>query len=114
MEYLHEQGVIHRDVKLENILLDESYKIIKIIDFGFSIRFNGEKKLNVFCGTPSYMAPEICKKSEYYGKPADIWSLGIVLYVLLFSRFPFKGIIFYKKNIYFLFQEKMIMNYLQK
>lgn len=67
-----------------------SYQI-KLIDFGFAIRVAADKKLNIFCGTPSYMAPEITKKKEYFGKPADVWSLGIVLYALVCSRFPFKG-----------------------
>lgn len=58
MSYLHENSISHRDIKLENLLLDDS-KNIKIIDFGFSIVSPKDKKLNVFCGTPSYMAPEI-------------------------------------------------------
>ncbi len=48
-------------------------------------------KLSVYCGTPSYMAPEIVNKVEYYGKPADIWSLGVILYILLHGSFPFRG-----------------------
>lgn len=66
--------------------------MIKLIDFGFAIRIANDKKLNIFCGTPTYMSPEITKKKEYFGKPADIWSLGIVLYALVCGRFPFKGI----------------------
>lgn len=62
---------------------------IRIIDFGFAIR--SDKKLNIFCGTPSYMAPEIVKKQEYYGKPSDVWALGILLFAMLFGKFPFKG-----------------------
>ena len=49
----------------------------------------------MFCGTPSYMAPEIVLKKEYYGCPADIWALGVLLYVLLCGVFPFKGIVYY-------------------
>ena len=65
-----------------------------MIDFGFSIKIAADKKLNIFCGTPSYMAPEIVKKVEYFGKPADCWSLGILLYVILYGKFPFKGKLF--------------------
>lgn len=64
---------------------------IKLIDFGFAIRIPSDKKLNIFCGTPSYMSPEITLKKEYFGKPSDVWSLGIVLFALICGRFPFKG-----------------------
>lgn len=59
---------------------------MKIIDFGFSTFI--DPKLNAYCGTPSYMAPEIINRQEY-GKPADIWALGILLYVMLNGKFPF-------------------------
>mmetsp|Transcript_7072 Transcript_7072/g.956 ORF Transcript_7072/g.956 Transcript_7072/m.956 type:complete len:98 (-) Transcript_7072:226-519(-) len=72
------------------MLLDGN-RNIKIIDFGFSICIPTEKKLKIFCGTPSYMAPEIVSKMEYQGDKADIWSLGILLHVILCGKFPFKG-----------------------
>lgn len=75
---------------MENILIDEPNKKIKIIDFGFSICT--ATKLKIFCGTPTYMAPEIVSKVDYCGKKADVWALGIVLYVLLCGKFPFRGI----------------------
>lgn len=90
MEYLHSVGVSHRDVKLENVLFAND-KDIKIIDFGFSTVCQPGKKLKVFCGTPSYMAPEIVRRSEYEGKPVDIWSMGILLYALLCGCFPFRA-----------------------
>jgi serine/threonine protein kinase len=89
MRYLHGKNVCHRDLKLENILLDKE-KNLKIIDFGFATVSN-KQKLKVFCGTPSYMAPEIVMKVEYYGAGTDIWSCGVILYVMIAGRFPFKS-----------------------
>lgn len=90
IEYCHKNNVIHRDIKMENLLLDEHHNI-KIIDFGFSICALASQKLKIFCGTPSYMAPEIVMKKEYSGPPADMWSLGVLLYAMLCGVFPFKG-----------------------
>lgn len=90
IDYLHVMGVAHRDIKLENVLFGDS-KDIKLIDFGFSTVCVPGKKLRVFCGTPSYMAPEIVRRVEYDGKPTDMWSLGILLYALLCGCFPFRA-----------------------
>ena len=73
------------------MLLDNN-KNVKIIDFGFSICIPNDKKLKIFCGTPSYMSPEIVSKIEYNGAKADCWALGILLYTLLCGKFPFKGV----------------------
>lgn len=89
MEYLHSKNVAHRDLKLENILVENDGKV-KLIDFGFSVC--SDKKLRIFCGTPSYMAPEIILRKDYFGPPTDIWSLGVLLYAMLCGKFPFKGI----------------------
>lgn len=62
-----------------------------MIDFGFSTCIPHERKVKIFCGTPSYMAPEIVSKIEYSGPPADIWALGVLLFALLCGKFPFKG-----------------------
>ena len=83
-------GVTHRDIKLENVLFADN-KDIKLIDFGFSTVCQPGKRLKVFCGTPSYMAPEIVRRTEYEGKPVDMWSLGILLYALLCGCFPFRA-----------------------
>ena len=81
----------HRDIKLENILLDETRERVKMIDFGFSTCIPHDRKVKIFCGTPSYMAPEIVSKIEYSGPPADIWALGVLLFALLCGKFPFRG-----------------------
>ena len=62
-----------------------------MIDFGFSTKIPNEKKVKIFCGTPSYMAPEIVEKKEYSGPPADIWASGVLLYALICGNFPYKG-----------------------
>ena len=90
MGYLHRNHMAHRDIKLENILLDKDNEI-KIIDFGFGI-YNPENKLqNFFCGTPNYMSPEILNKKYYLSEKSDLWSLGILFYKMCCADFPFKG-----------------------
>ena len=73
------------------ILIGPSYSV-KIIDFGFSTCFSNDKKVKLFCGTPSYMSPEIVSKQESFGPPSDIWAAGVVLYVLLTGTYPFKAL----------------------
>lgn len=90
IKYLHDRHIVHRDVKLENLLLDEN-GTVKIIDFGFSTIVPPGKRLKIFCGTPSYMAPEIVARKEYSGFCADIWAVGVLLYALLCGSFPFRG-----------------------
>jgi MAP/microtubule affinity-regulating kinase len=90
IKYCHSRCITHRDIKLENILLDEKNNI-KIIDFGFSTCIPNDKKIKIFCGTPSYMAPEIVQKLEYAGPPADIWALGVLLFTILSGCFPYRG-----------------------
>ncbi len=80
----------HRDIKLENILIVQKTGQVKLIDFGFSCL--SKERLKIFCGTPSYMSPEIVSKKEYYGGPADIWACGVLLYNLLCGNFPFKSL----------------------
>ena len=67
--------------------------MVKLIDFGFSVLTNtANQRLKVFCGTPSYMAPEITRKTDYEGRPVDMWALGVLLYVMLTGTFPFRGV----------------------
>lgn len=79
-----------RDIKLENILIEAKSGTVKLIDFGFSCI--SKDRLKIFCGTPSYMSPEIVSKKEYYGGPADVWACGVLLYTLLVGVFPFKSV----------------------
>lgn len=89
ISYCHEHDVIHRDIKMTNVLLDEK-RNVKIIDFGFSI-CTSSRNLSVSCGTPVYMAPEVLMKKNYNGKLTDVWSLGILLFNMLCGCFPFPG-----------------------
>lgn len=91
VNYCHARCITHRDIKLENILLNEKKNEVKVIDFGFSTCIPNTQKVKLFCGTPSYMAPEIVSKKEYLGPPADAWALGVLYFALLNGRFPFKG-----------------------
>jgi 5'-AMP-activated protein kinase catalytic alpha subunit len=90
IEYMHEMGIAHRDLKLENILLNYK-KDIKIIDFGLSNRYDRDtdELLHSSCGSPCYAAPEMIKGLDYHGINTDIWSSGIILYLMLCKKFPF-------------------------
>jgi len=90
IDYLHSNNIYHRDIKLENIIINDMNEV-KIIDFGFGTTNSREKLLSFFCGTPSYMPPEIVQRKDYKGSNADIWSIGILLFALLSGTFPFKG-----------------------
>lgn len=89
LAYMHERNISHRDMKPENIIFNPRTGQVKIIDFGFACV--SKDKLRVFCGTPSYMSPEIVAKREYSGPSADIWACGVILFVLLTGTVPFKA-----------------------
>ncbi|KAM5302031.1 serine/threonine-protein kinase MARK2-like [Glossophaga mutica] len=88
VQYCHHKEIAHRDLKLENILLDRENNV-KVADFGFSTKISDDK-LRTFCGTLSYMAPEILKLEPYDGRKADTWSLGVILYAMVMGTLPFK------------------------
>ena len=88
IEYCHSCLVIHRDIKLENVLLDESGNI-KITDFGFSNFIEPGQLFKTFCGSPMYSPPEIFSGQRYLGPPADIWSLGVILFAMVTGYLPF-------------------------
>lgn len=90
VRYLHNKHIYHRDLKLENILLDYK-KDIKIIDFGFSVECEPEDQLDAFWGTTPYMAPEMVQKEKYWGHQIDVWAIGVITYSMLAGFMPFNG-----------------------
>lgn len=90
LNYLHSKCIAHRDIKLENVMLDHRGNV-KLIDFGFSTQIPNTQKIKLFCGTPSYMAPEIVKKIEFCGPPADIYASGVLLFAFFCGCFPYRG-----------------------
>lgn len=98
VKYLHEKSITHRDIKAENILLNKHLNL-KIIDFGFSLvgkSINnlvpeGNKNISSYCGTPTYMAPEVVSKTPHNPQLADRWSLGVLLFNMLNGHCPYRA-----------------------
>ncbi|XP_067910092.1 serine/threonine-protein kinase SIK2a isoform X3 [Heterodontus francisci] len=90
VEYCHNRKIVHRDLKAENLLLDSNMNI-KIADFGFGNFYKPGEPLATWCGSPPYAAPEVFEGQQYEGPQLDIWSLGVVLYVLVCGALPFDG-----------------------
>ncbi|KAK4239972.1 kinase-like domain-containing protein [Achaetomium macrosporum] len=93
IEYLHSQGVVHRDIKPDNLLLTDD-DVLKIVDFGVSEMFEKAKDMRTTksAGSPAFLPPELCvaKHGDVSGKAADIWSMGVSLYCLRYGRIPFE------------------------
>ena len=91
IKYLHSMNIVHRDIKPDNILL-ELDNTIKLCDFGVSKQIKKGQLLTDSCGTPAFIAPEILKEKPYDPYLTDIWSSGVVLYIIVSGFFPFRGI----------------------
>ena len=96
LEYMHGKNVVHRDLKLENILVDEKMNL-KVADFGFAT-FKKINQLKSYRGTMTYMAPEIKEGKAYDGRQADLFSTAVILFIVVQGIFPFKEA---KKNEFF-------------
>ncbi|XP_038187363.2 sperm motility kinase X-like [Arvicola amphibius] len=90
VHYCHDNDIAHRDIKLDNILLDGKGNI-KLCDFGLAIRVSSGQRCKGFCGTVEYCAPELFDDTEYDARALDIWSMAVVLYAMLTAKFPFKA-----------------------
>lgn len=89
IKYLHSKNIVYRDIKPENLLLDNDYNI-KLCDYGWATYFTPGKFLTVYCGTPEYVSPEVIKKYPYNEK-VDIWGLGVLIFELVFGYAPFSS-----------------------
>lgn len=91
VEHIHQLHIVHRDIKDENVLLDEN-GCVQLIDFGSATYFREGRKFDTFGGTLDYCAPEILKGMPYEGPPQDIWSLGTLLYTMIYRENPFYNV----------------------
>lgn len=111
LEYMHNKRVVHRDLKLENILIDDQLNL-KVADFGFAC-YKSIDTLKSYRGTMTYMAPEIKEGKQYKGTEVDVFSIGVILFIIVQGIFPFKEA---RKEEYFynLLLQGKIDTYFQK
>jgi serine/threonine protein kinase len=88
IDYMHQRRVVHRDLKLENILVDDHLNL-KVVDFGFA-SYKSIDALKSYRGTMTYMAPEIKEGKKYNGQKVDLFSFGVILFIIVHGIFPFK------------------------
>jgi len=107
IDYLHELGIVHRDLKPENLLLKDKNSIseVKLADFGLSKIVSQQVMMQTACGTPGYVAPEVLK-AQGYGPEVDMWSIGVITYILLCGFPPF-----YNEKLQLLFEQIMKADY---
>lgn len=94
LSFIHSNNISHRDIKVENILVNSAEESMptKLIDFGFAhMTESPDQRLTAFCGTPAYMSPQMAAKQEYLGPPVDIWATGVLFFQILFGYQPFKS-----------------------
>ena len=91
IQYLHCNGIIHRDLKLQNIMLTDSKRRVKLVDFGLSNFYDKDNLLKTQCGSAEYAAPELFDKGVQYGPSVELWSLGVILFGMTTGRMPFEA-----------------------
>lgn len=89
LAYTHREGYVHRDIKLENIMIGADRRTLRICDFGMAGKIGTDRLMEEYCGSVSYTAPEILRFTPYDGRLGDVWSAGVVLYAMLTGRLPF-------------------------
>ena len=87
--YLHSHGIVHRDIKVDNVMLENSGSV-KLVDFGLSNTYKQSELLKTACGSPCYAAPEMIAGKKYHGTNVDIWSCGVILFALICGYLPFE------------------------
>lgn len=90
--YLHKNFIVHRDLKIENVLLTQDSRQVKLIDFGLSNFYSKDDLLRTYCGSLYFAAPELLDAKPYIGPEVDVWSLGVVIYVMVCGRVPFDDV----------------------
>ncbi|XP_072170246.1 uncharacterized protein [Diadema setosum] len=89
LHHMHQLGIVHRDLKMENIMLDHKHETVKIIDFGLSNQCDPDELYKTHCGSPEYAAPELYIAGRDYGPEVDIWSLGVCMFAMVTGKLPF-------------------------